>query len=121
MKKWNLFLDDIRDLSFDKFKNSNWHHNKDWIIARSFDEAVILIKKYQCLPETISFDHDLGENDDGKELPNGYDFAKILVEFDMNDQYKFSKNFEYKVHSDNPVGSVNISSYLDNYLKYIKG
>ena len=60
--------------------------------------------------ETISVENE-------KLLPTGFDFAKWLVEMDMDNIYKFPENFSFHVHSANPVGKANIEGYLNNYLK----
>ena len=68
------------------------------------------------MPEFISFDHDLGENEF-----TGYVIAKRLCDIDMNDELpSFSETFDYYVHSQNPVGKENIEKYLDNYLEFKK-
>lgn len=102
---WKLFIDDIRTPPDDSF-----------IIARNTDEAKRLIEEYG-VPVLISFDHDLGMNENGDIIPNGYDFAKWLVEMDMDGIYKLSKNFDFMVHSQNPVGAENIRGYMNNYLE----
>ena len=59
----------------------------------------------------ISFDHDLGE---GK---SGYDCAKFLVEWCIENGYKVPS---YEIHSANPVGRENIKSIFDSYEKWKK-
>ncbi|HEY6438132.1 MAG TPA: cyclic-phosphate processing receiver domain-containing protein, partial [Ignavibacteriaceae bacterium] len=67
----------------------------------------------------ISFDHDLGlmhyagDYSDGK---TGYDFAKWLIEYDM-DMNTMPSNFTFTVHSKNPIGSENIRELLNNYIQ----
>jgi hypothetical protein len=64
----------------------------------------------------ISFDHDLGGNSG-----SGYDIAKLLVDIDMNtpnDNYRFDKDFDFYVHSQNPIGKINIEKYLNNYIRH---
>jgi hypothetical protein len=51
--------------------------------------------------------------------PSGYDFAKWLIEQDMNNQ-TMPKDFNFSVHSKNPVGAENIRSILTNYLHFKK-
>jgi len=58
------------------------------------------------LPDFISFDHDLGE---GK---TGYDCAKWLVEYCLDNQLLFS---DFSVHSQNPVGKENIEKLFENF------
>ena len=86
-------------------------------IARSFDEAVSIIKE-NGVPNFISFDHDLGVDCDGNILKTGYDLAKWLVNSDLDNEYTLPFNFKYKVHSQNPVGKRNIISLLNSYLKH---
>ena len=103
--KTKLYLDDLRVLPDESFD-----------LARSYEEAVLYVK-HNGIPPFISFDHDLGVDEDEKLLPTGFDFAKWLVEMDMDNIYKFPENFSFYVHSANPVGKANIESYLSNYLK----
>lgn len=85
-------------------------------IVRSYDEAIEIIKKHG-MPNYISFGHDLGINN-GKLLKNGCDFAKWLVNSDVNNDYELPFNFEYKVHSGNTIDKQNIITLLDGYLKH---
>ncbi len=100
-----LYLDDVRDLPDESF-----------LLARSYEEAVLFVKE-NGIPPFISFDHDLGVDENNDLLPTGFDFAKWLVEMDMDNIYKFPENFSFNVHSANPVGKANIEGYLNNYLK----
>lgn len=101
-----LYLDDLRT-PVEKFD----------FIARSYEEAVVIIQKHGSM-SYISFDHDLGLDDDGRLSKSGFDFAKWLVEADIDGVHCFADNFKYKVHSQNPVGKANIISLLDGYLKF---
>jgi len=91
----------------------------DWQIVRSCDEAIKWVQD-NGFPDVISFDHDLGlmhyANDysDGK---TGHDFAKWLVEYDM-DTNTMPEKFSFTVHSKNPQGTINIEKLLDNYIRY---
>lgn len=62
----------------------------------------------------ISFEHDLGED------MSGYDCCKLLVGYDADYQI-LADDFEFNVHSANPVGKQNIIHYLNNWLKFKKG
>ena len=104
--KTKLYLDDIRNPKSDEF-----------MIVRSFEEAVKFVENNQ-IPEYISFDHDLGTDINGWLLPTGYDFAKWLIEMDLDNIYQFPNNFQYNVHSANPIGKHNIETILDNYLNF---
>ena len=101
---FKLFLDDLRE----PFDN-------EYIVVRTAQEAVDLVLEKGC-PSFISFDHDLGEKD-GNLLPTGYDFAKWLVNADMEKNI-IMEDFAFQVHSANPVGKKNIESYLNNYLNF---
>jgi len=92
-----LFLDDIREPV-----------GNGWLIARSYDAAVTIIK-----PRLISFDHDLGIAE------TGYDLAKFIIEYDqLHDD--IDDSFMFKVHSANPVGAKNIECLLNNYVEFKK-
>lgn len=90
----------------------------DWHIVRSVNEAIEWVKN-NGFPDVISFDHDLsfehyagdfsGEN-------TGYNFAKWLIEYDM-DTGTMPSNFIFTVHSMNPIGSENIRNLLSNYIR----
>lgn len=81
------------------------------VICRSYDEAVAYVNGMGRAPNWIDFDHDLGE---GK---NGYDFAKFLIERDIDQPGFIPKEFGFAVHSQNPIGARNIRNILDSYLE----
>ena len=98
-----LYIDDIRNPKEEGF-----------IVVRSYAEAVGWMRKNGC-PDFISFDHDLASNDD----LDGIDIAKWLVNTDLNKDGKFiPENFQFYVHSANPVGAGNIKGLLDGYLEH---
>ena len=101
-----MYLDDLR-IPVEEFD----------FVVRSYDEAISIIKKYG-VPKFISFDHDLGADENGKLLKTGYDLAKWIVEADLDNSYTIPSDFTYKVHSQNPVGKQNIVFLLDGYLKF---
>ena len=128
MKK--LFLDDIRNPKDCANGLVPSHLNKiywenDWIIVRSFNEFVGWIVE-NGLPDFISFDHDLADEhyvmDFSRILDaipmekTGYDCAKWLGNFCIDNQQKLP---DYVVHSQNPVGKLNIQGYLDNVTKFL--
>lgn len=60
---------------------------------------------------TISFDHDLGGDDTAMVV------VKRLIELDMDADGGFiPRDFTFRVHSANPVGSENIRMLLAQYL-----
>lgn len=124
METWNLFLDDVRDVSY------TWYDGKVYKLARSMADAIALIKTYG-MPAHIAFDHDLGWEDllpiegsflisappVGKEAPSGYDFAKWLVDQDLEGAISIPETFTWSIHSSNPAGAANIDAYLKSYMK----
>ncbi len=108
---YKLFLDDVRDVSM-VYPNMT---NNDFVVVRTYDDFVAYIRE-NGLPSFISFDNDLGVDDNDVLLPEGYDAAKWLV-------YESNLNLEdlkFKVHSANPVASIQIESLLNNYLRFLR-
>lgn len=96
-----LFIDDLRTPK-----------QGEYVIIRSYPEAIGWMRKHGC-PQFISFDHDLGSTSDH----NGYDIAKWMVNVDLdNDGTWIPDDFEYHVHSANPVGAANITGIFESYL-----
>lgn len=92
----NLYLDDVRACP------------ENFILVTSYEEFVNFIKDDRW-PNFISFDHDLGI---GK---TGFDCAKFLVDYCLDNHLDLPK---FVVHSQNPVGKLNIESLLKNFQKY---
>lgn len=120
---WNLFLDDIRNPEYVA-------DGRDYVIARSFDEAVKLVEA-KGLPDHIAFDHDLGwdeyvpeasgliviTEESGQAAKSGFDFAKWLVEKDLDFVISIPVTFSWGVHSSNPEGAKNIDGLLRGYMR----
>jgi hypothetical protein len=68
------------------------------------------------LPEFISFDNDLGEDEHGNLLADGYAAVKWLVYESGLDL----RQLKFKVHSANPVARTQIESLLNNYIAFLK-
>jgi hypothetical protein len=125
-----LFLDDIRmpgDVTWLLIGGvGSW--GADWEIVRSYNEAVAWVRT-NGFPDVISFDHDLGYEEydttesgmvmvtNAKEEKSGHDFAKWLVEYDM-DTKTMPSDFRYTIHSINPSGTKNIRGTLEGYLNF---
>lgn len=112
MRKKLLWLDDYRNPFDEKidwlvFSPIGRNVDIDWVKTQT--EFIDHIMIYG-LPDAICFDHDLGtQNGDG------YECAKWLCYYcDFNNK----KIPIYNVHSANPVGKLNIVSYLENYIKH---
>lgn len=117
MKKF-LYLDDVRVPK-----------EEHWILVKNYDEFVNKVNEIGLENfYTISLDHDLGmsamrewHRTEGEEInydnikeKTGMDCAKFLVELSMDTGIDLPLIL---VHSANNVGSVNIVSYINNYLK----
>ncbi len=96
---YKMFLDDIRDPP-----------DETWVVVRSYQSAIDHIR-VNGMPYFISFDHDLGDG------PTGYDLVKWIVEMDLDLDIKIPVNFQFSVHSANPIGKKNIHFLLTNYLE----
>jgi hypothetical protein len=97
---YKLYLDDLRTPKSD-----------GWVVVRSYDEAVAYVEA-NGFPQAVSFDHDLGAG-----TKTGMDFARYLVEKDL-DRNCMPDNFEYNIHSANPVGRANIDGLLLRYITH---
>ena len=101
---WQMFIDDER-----------FPVDEKMVIVRSVEEAKQKMAELGC-PFYISFDHDLGD-----QVPTGFDLAKWLVEQDLDSNGNFlPAQFDFYIHSANPVGKANILGLLKPYLEYRK-
>ncbi len=76
------------------------------------DEAIKLVKKYG-IPIVLQFDHDLGGDDTSMV------FIDWLINYMLDNDLTFHKNFRFDIHSQNPVGVLNIKSKMDSFIKSI--
>lgn len=120
MTKRLLFLDDLRHpIDAYHYTKQDIFLRDDWEIVRNYHQFVSSIL-VEGLPEFISFDHDLADEDylesDSHEIPEktGYGCAKWLINYCMDHNAELPKFFS---HSMNPVGKENIESLLNNYKK----
>lgn len=97
---YKMFLDDER-----------YPIDNDFVIVRSFDEAVSYVELHGC-PSYISFDHDLGNG------LTGYDFAKWLIDQHLDSNF-IPKDFDFYVHSMNPIGAENIRQLMSSFLSLL--
>lgn len=132
MKKL-LWLDDLRNpFEGDWLSYSPIEKPFDCIWVKSYNEFVDWINQ-NGLPEAICFDHDLGmevaieARAKGmskrksrllkKEEKTGYDCAKWLVEYCLDNKLKLPL---YNIQSANPVGKENINGLMLSFNKHIK-
>ena len=118
-----LFLDDVRNPIEDNwlvFSPIEQPFELTWV--KSHQEFIDWIN-INGLPDAICFDHDLGSvsymTEFGFELikedKTGYDCAKFLVEYCMDNEKELPL---YNIQSANPVGKENIDSLLKNFIKH---
>lgn len=91
--------------------------NKYWESERVFftcAEAAIEYMEQNGCPNFISFDNDL------KRELEGYDVAKWITERDMDFPGFIPENFEFYVHSQNPIAKQRIIGLLEPYLNHIR-
>lgn len=118
--KLKLYLDDVRTPNDDS-----------WIVVRNYEEFVYQINLHGLESfEEISLDHDLGEtamveyytnvkNNNSLSYENieektGYDCCKFIVNLSMTKNISIPQIY---IHSANPIGSLNMVSYINNYLE----
>lgn len=111
MKDYQLFLDDIRDVPMVYPQLTN----DDFVVVRTCAAFIEYIQTHG-LPSFISFDNDLGVDEEGTLLPDGYAAAKWLVHESGLDL----KRLKFNVHSANPVAAVQIESLLKNYISFLR-
>lgn len=97
------FLDDERE---PVAKN-----NIIWVIFRD-GESLISMLDMVGLPDGISFDHDLGE-----DRMSGHDVAKEILARVVDQQLVVPVEFEFDVHSQNPIGANNIRNTMNDIHK----
>jgi hypothetical protein len=120
--KYNLFLDDIRtpQMAYAIVKDIRYT-SLDWVVVREYDDFVSYITEHG-IPDLISFDHDLDIShyvDWSETIPTtdektGYDCAKWLVEYCMNNGCELP---DYLTHTMNPVGKENIIGLFKSFAR----
>jgi len=81
-----------------------------WVIVRSSSFAIDTVKQLG-MPSVISFDHDLGGNDTSRV------FILWLLDELADSRISFPENFEFKVHSQNPIGAAWIQGTMENLVR----
>lgn len=104
---YKLFIDDERH------PPDVWYDGR-CEIARSSLHAKLYIEWYG-MPSFISFDHDLGGED------TSMIFLSWLEDELIEGRLAFPEDFDYYVHSQNPIGKQNIIGKMEALLKHFKG
>lgn len=98
---WKLWIDDqIED------PNTPARHIPDGFIGAASSYDAMILVKVKGLPAYIDFDHDLGGEDTSMK------FLNKLVEMYPNGPVP-----EFQVHSQNPIGTRNIISFMNSWKK----
>ena len=95
----NVFMDDLRDCP------------DGFILVKTVSQLICKLDELKELDQevnTLSLDHDLGENE-----PTGYDFVKYLVELGNYDPSVYPK--QIFLHTANGVGRDNMFKLLERY------
>ena len=108
---WNLFIDDERMPTDVTWGSHEFYQQFPWTIARTKQRVMELIAMYG-FPDFVSFDHDLSSNE-----PTGKDIANWMIEVDLDGTYRIPADFQFYVHSRNPVGKQNIEGLFNSYLE----
>ena len=95
---YKLFIDDER-----------YPVGDSWVIARTSNEAVEVIKE-KGVPSFISFDHDLGDRD------TSMIFIHKMIDFVLDGDMIIPDDFDFYVHSQNPIGKQNIEGILNSFI-----
>lgn len=112
--KTGIFLDDERSI-----EDAFWMIYEEeikWIIVRTYKEFVNVVKATEVSGAVISFDHDLQDFKECGGEWTGYDCAKFLVEFCMDNGISIPKTY---YHTQNPVGKENMKCYIENAKKFM--
>ena len=83
----------------------------DWHIVRTSQEAIAFVQNHG-VPALISFDHDLGGED------TAMNFVRWLIDLDLDINGSIPADFSFEIHSQNPVGALNIRTLLESYLAW---
>ena len=114
---YNLFIDDERwpvDVTWCTVSLRPVYAEGEWMVARTWSEVEELLTTLG-MPDFISFDHDLGAED---VSINGYEIAKRIVDGDIDGRWSISDEFDFFVHSKNPIGKANIEQLMIGYLQH---
>jgi len=106
---------------------------KPWDVVRNYTEFTEYIEKHG-IPDLVSFDHDLADEhiEDyfkqklhiGWQQPDynnykektGLDCAMWMCNYAINNNQEIK---QCSVHSHNPIGAVNIQSYINGFKKHM--
>lgn len=108
-----IFLDDERNIEDVTWKE--YPSSYDLIVVRNYFQFIDVVDSLDTLEGVLfSFDHDL--QDFHKEIEyTGLDCAKYLIEVMMENKNLRKEDLQYILHTKNPIGSLNIESYIETF------
>lgn len=98
---YKMFLDDER-----------FPLDPSYIIIRSSSEAIQFCT-LSGIPDEIAFDYDLGGSDTSMV------FINWLIESVLDGKLFMPENFQFTVHSQNPIGAENIRQTMRSFLNHV--
>lgn len=109
-----VFLDDERSPEFLERFGFTRSEYVDMVVVRSSAKMIEHVKEHG-VPTYISFDHDLGGDDNARV------FIKWLIDELIDGRVKMPKDFDFVVHSMNPVGSEWICDTMTGIIGEFRG
>lgn len=88
----------------------------NWLVARDATQFRALLRDHK--PTIISFDHDLGCDERGAELPSGQHCMRQLIDDAMERPTTFEHLRLVVLHSANPVGRANMRGLLESAQRH---
>jgi hypothetical protein len=88
----------------------------NWLVARGATEFRALLRDHE--PTIISFDHDLGCDERGAELPSGQHCMRQLIDDAIDRPAAFELLRLVVLHSANPVGRANMRGLLESAQRH---
>lgn len=122
---YKLFIDDERFPPKHNWWKGflHWFYNvtfsptlAETVIVRNSKQAVNFVRK-NGMPSFISFDHDLGLSPDGSD-DTSMAFLSWLEDELIEGRVTFPQDFDYYVHSQNPIGKQNIIGKMEALLNH---
>lgn len=101
-----MWLDDLRPVP------------DGWVGVKTVDEAIAFLTDHAGQVSHASLDHDLGEDETGEMLPEGYELCLWLAEQAHNGNLEVWPTDGIRVHSDNSVGAPRMVGVLESYGPY---
>lgn len=112
-----IFLDDERS-----FNDVFWiDYQQDFVVIETYRDAKSFIQVIEKLDNikdyAFSFDHDIQSYDENGDELTGYSCAKALCNLILERHFEPS-DLNYFVHSQNPIGKLNIERYIQNFIQH---